>query len=173
VSVKTAGADVEQTPPGPQSASAGDRTQPPAVTQGPLGRSTCMRRLARVLPVLLATAILAACGADDEQPAAAPRDSTSLTVEVSGARVDPVTIELRCGGAEPCDRGRLAKLAAVTEPPAPTRACTLQYGGPEKAHVTGTLDGEPVDVTIDRSDGCGIADYQALFEALGRRPPVG
>ena len=50
------------------------------------------------------------------------------------------------------------------------RACTEQYGGPETAHLTGTLAGEPVDVTVTRSDGCGIADYEALFRALGVEP---
>ncbi len=132
-----------------------------------------MRRLSSLLPALLAATALAACGADDEQPAAtAPADSTRLTVEVTGAGSDPIAIELRCGGAKPCEQGRLDKLAAVAEPADPARACTQQYGGPEKAHMTGTLEGEPVDVTVTRSDGCGIADYEALFAALGRKPPV-
>ena len=48
----------------------------------------------------------------------------------------------------------------------------MQYGGPEKAHMTGTLEGKPVDVEVTRSDGCGIADYEALFAALGRNPPL-
>jgi len=52
------------------------------------------------------------------------------------------------------------------------RACTLQYGGPETAHVTGTLEGREVDVTIDRADGCGIAAYDALFAAFGREAPL-
>ena len=56
--------------------------------------------------------------------------------------------------------------------PRPQRACTQQYGGPEKAHVTGTLEGRAVDVTLTRADGCGIADYEALFAALGRKPPL-
>jgi hypothetical protein len=129
-----------------------------------------MRRSARLLPALLATAALAACGGDDEQPAASPADGTQLTVEVTGARAG--TIELRCGGAEPCDRRRLDKLAPILRPPDERRACTLVYGGPEKAHVTGTLEGERVDITIDRADGCGIADYEKLFEALGRKPPL-
>jgi hypothetical protein len=124
-----------------------------------------------LVPLLLATAVLAGCG-DDEQPAAAPPDSTRLSVHVTGAGVEPVTIELRCGGGEPCDRDRLAKLASITAPEDPQRACTQQYGGPEEAHVTGTLRGKPVDVKIHRADGCGIADYTALFAALGREPPL-
>jgi hypothetical protein len=38
--------------------------------------------------------------------------------------------------------------------------------------VTGTVDGGPVDVTLARSDGCGIAAYEALFAAFGREPPL-
>ena len=130
-----------------------------------------MRGLVRLLPALLAAAVLSACGGDDEQPAAsAPAATTSLTVRVTGAGPDPVSIELRCGGSKPCDRAQLDKLAAVAEPEDPTRACTLQYGGPEQAHMTGTLEGEPVDVAVKRTDGCGIADYEALFAALGREP---
>ena len=137
-------------------------------------RSNGMRGLARLLPALLAAAALTGCGGDGEQPAAsAPADSTQLTVEVTGAGADPVRIELSCGSSKPCDRGRLDKLAAVAEPEDPARACTQQYGGPEQAHMTGTLEGKPVDVTVDRADGCGIADYDALFAALGRKPIVG
>ena len=131
-----------------------------------------MRRLGRLVPGLLVAAALTGCG-DDEQPAAAPpADGTRLTVEVTGAGPDPVTVELSCGGSERCGAKRLAALRRVTEPPDPTQACTLVYGGPEKAHVSGTLEGEAVDVTIDRADGCGIADYEALFEAVGREQPL-
>ena len=132
-----------------------------------------MRGRVRLLPALLAATVLAACGADDEQPAAsAPADTTRLTVVVTGAGPDPVRIALRCGGSDPCDQAQLDKLAAVAEPDDPARACTQQYGGPEEAHLSGTLEGRPVDVTVTRSNGCGIADYEALFAALGREPPL-
>jgi hypothetical protein len=85
--------------------------------------------------------------------------------------VDPQTIELDCV-TDPCDEAQLDKLARLTAAPDKAQACTQLYGGPEEAHVTGTLRGEPVDRTIDRADGCGIADYEALFEALGRKPPT-
>jgi hypothetical protein len=126
----------------------------------------------RLVPLLLALAALAGCGEDSEEPASAPADTTRLTVHVTGAGPDPVTVELSCGGSEPCDRGKIDKLAEITAPDDPPVACTQQYGGPEQAHVTGTLRGEPVDVKIDRADGCGIADYEALFAALGREPPI-
>jgi hypothetical protein len=133
-----------------------------------------MRRLI-CLPVLLAAGLLAACGADEERAASppAPADSTRLIVEVTHAQPDLVRMELRCGGARPCDAGRMSRLgAALDKAENRARACTMVYGGPERAHVTGTLEGRRVDVSMSRSDGCGIADYDALFAALGRKPPL-
>ena len=46
------------------------------------------------------------------------------------------------------------------------RMCTEQYGGPQIATVTGTLDDEPVDATIDRANGCGIDDWDRLLTAV-------
>jgi hypothetical protein len=131
-----------------------------------------MRRLARLLPALLAATALASCGDGERSATTAPANTTRLTVEVTGAGPEPIAIDLRCGGAEPCDGGQLDRLSTLAEPEDPRRACTLQYGGPEKAHMTGTLDGTPVDVTVTRTNGCGIADYDALFAALGRKPPL-
>jgi hypothetical protein len=119
----------------------------------------------RLLPVLVLALVFAACG-DDEEQAAAPFGGTELRVEVTEAASQPINLTLRCG--DDCDIAALRQ-ALKQEP---DRACTLQYGGPEKAHVTGTLDGRPVDVTLDRADGCGIASYQALFTAFGRQPPL-
>jgi len=118
--------------------------------------------------------VVAACGADDEQPASPARaDSTHLTVEVTRAASDPIRMELRCGGARPCEQPQFDRLeAALIARDEPAKACTLQYGGPERAHVTGTIDGRSVDATLTRSDGCGIADYEALFAAFGREPPL-
>jgi hypothetical protein len=123
-----------------------------------------------VTPLLVA-ALVAGCGGDDEQ-AAQPADTTRLHVEVTGAGSESIGGRLACGGAKPCDGAKLARLARALAPQDPQRACTLQYGGPERAHVTGTLEGKPVDATVTRTNGCGIADYKALFAALGRTPPL-
>lgn len=37
------------------------------------------------------------------------------------------------------------------------------YGGPQMATITGTLDGQPVDATIDRADACGISTWEDLL----------
>jgi hypothetical protein len=118
--------------------------------------------------LLLCTLAFAACGDDGEQEAAAPADATRLQVRVTDAKPEPIEMQLICAGRCDIEQVRSAIAGAQDE----ERACTLQYGGPEKAHVTGTVDGKDVDVTIDRADGCGITDYDALFAAFGREPPI-
>jgi hypothetical protein len=88
-------------------------------------------------------------------------------VVVTGAASQPIRMRLRCEGT--CDRAQLRRATAT---PDRARACTQLYGGPEEAHVTGTVEGEAVDVRIHRRDGCGVAAYEALFAAFGRRPPL-
>ncbi len=53
-----------------------------------------------------------------------------------------------------------ARETLLKEPPA-NQACTMQYGGPETAVVTGTLGDDDVDVTLSRQDGCAIARFDA------------
>lgn len=44
--------------------------------------------------------------------------------------------------------------------------CTMRYGGPATAHVTGTWGGRPVDATYDRSNGCEIARWDRFMPLL-------
>jgi hypothetical protein len=50
--------------------------------------------------------------------------------------------------------------------PEPDEVCTQIYGGPERIVVTGTVDGEPVRAEVTRQNGCEIARYDLLAEAL-------
>jgi hypothetical protein len=86
----------------------------------------------------------------------------------------PVAVTLRCGGvAAACRERRLDRLGdALGGAADERRTCAELYGGPERAHVTGRLRGKRVDVVVARTDGCGIADYEALFTALGRPAPL-
>lgn len=53
----------------------------------------------------------------------------------------------------------------VDGPPA-DQVCTEEYGGPDVATITGLLDGRTVDTTVDRTNGCGISDWDDLLAAL-------
>jgi hypothetical protein len=130
---------------------------------------TTARRLAPLLAV--AACVLAGCG-EAERDTATATEAADVTVRVTGAGTQPVVASLECGADAPCDGRRLDSLRAVLDRNGnASRACTQVYGGPERAHVTGTLRGRVVAAEVTRADGCGIADYDALFEALDRPPP--
>lgn len=59
--------------------------------------------------------------------------------------------------------------AAILSPaPRPTnQACTMQYGGPQEATVTGVVDGRPVETNFTLRDGCEIALWNAAKDVLG------
>ncbi|MDP9331950.1 MAG: LysM peptidoglycan-binding domain-containing protein [Actinomycetota bacterium] len=61
-------------------------------------------------------------------------------------------------------RGAVLKVAASQRS---RRACGQVYGGPQSAHITGTIDGQGVNLTVTRTDGCGTADWQTLERLLG------
>jgi len=67
--------------------------------------------------------------------------------------------------------GAVQKVAANQRP---RRACRQVYGGPQSAHITGTIDGQRVNLTVTRTDACGAADWQTLEPLLGdpQRPDV-
>ncbi|MEV6190855.1 SSI family serine proteinase inhibitor [Streptomyces sp. NPDC051920] len=111
-------------------------------------------------------------------PPARPDDSSDrLTVTVAGVGGGADgTFELEChpaGGthphaAEACDRlDRMTTWGKDTFAPVPPDSmCTMVYGGPATAHVTGTWAGRPVDARYDRSNGCEISRWNALVPVL-------
>ena len=48
--------------------------------------------------------------------------------------------------------------------------CSAQYGGPDMATITGRIDDQPVDTTVDLTNGCGISDWNELLADLLPRP---
>lgn len=46
------------------------------------------------------------------------------------------------------------------------RMCTEIYGGPETATVVGLLDDIEIDYEINRTNGCGIDDWERVFAGL-------
>ena len=50
-----------------------------------------------------------------------------------------------------------------------SQVCAEVYGGPQHASISGSVGGQSVDVSIDRSDACGVQSWQSLEWLLG--PP--
>lgn len=126
-------------------------------------------RLGGLTAILLA--VLAGCGqgpdAEPDGPAAA---ATSLTISVvADEGAEPREMLLECdpvGGDHPNAEAACAALAdaapAIFDPVPADQMCTMIFGGPQVATVTGTYDGEPVDAQFSRSNGCEIGRWDAL-----------
>ncbi|WP_352231279.1 SSI family serine proteinase inhibitor [Paenarthrobacter sp. R1] len=91
----------------------------------------------------------------------------------------PKNYTLVCQGGVPAAESNHPTAAAACEVlknypallnPAPVKtdqACTMQFGGPETATVTGAVDGTEVDAKFSRTDGCQIALWDAAGSILG------
>ena len=147
-----------------------------------------------LLPILAAAMVLAACGKGDESTVAtttpvttAPPvvdDAVALLIEVGtgevlGALVATIAVEGGTGSVTGYLTDPAPVIAALANTdaagvllnrPDDQQACTEQYGGPDVAHVTGTIGSAAIDLTIDRADGCGIADWDLLQPLLP--PPL-
>jgi hypothetical protein len=123
----------------------------------------------RWLPLALICASLAACG--DEAKSADSGNVTKLTVRVDGdgrGPTKPRTLELSCAEGDKSEGcAAAAKLSAADLAPTPAdTACTQIYGGPETATIKGTLNGEPVDATLNRTNGCEIKRWETASPLL-------
>ncbi len=97
-----------------------------------------------------------------EKPEAAPQ--TFTLVCTAGA---PAAESNHPSAAEACTS---IKNSPSILSPAPTKtdqACTMQYGGPATAKVTGAVDGKEVTAAFSRTDGCQIALWDAAKSVLG------
>ena len=61
----------------------------------------------------------------------------------------------------------------LTALPPKNRVCTQQYGGPARALVTGTMDGQRVQRAFSLTDGCQISDWRAAEPLLGKGSAAG
>ncbi len=152
-------------------------TAAPAPT-GTTGRTALKVRTA--LAALTAAAALAGCAGTSGGPAASGgsggggAQATSLQVRVdAGTGASPVTWTLTCdppGGTHPQPSAACAQLeAAKTDPFAPTPTsmmCSMIYGGPQTATVSGTFAGRPVQARFARTNGCEVARWQLVSALL-------
>ncbi|WP_411149545.1 SSI family serine proteinase inhibitor [Streptomyces sp. A30] len=111
-------------------------------------------------------------------PPATGGDHLTVTVRNAGDADGTYEVDCHPGGGSHPDAGRAC--AAVERntrwgkdafAPVPgDSVCTMQYGGPATAHVTGTWAGRPVDARFDRSNGCEIGRWDRFVPLL---PEVG
>jgi hypothetical protein len=121
----------------------------------------------RTIAAVLACLALAACGSDDEEPAApTPFADVVVTVDPDGEGGEAArSVDVRCDAPE--DSAACAALAEGALEPTPRgTACTQQFGGPQTATVTGTVEGRPVDAELSRANGCEIARWQEAAPLL-------
>lgn len=108
----------------------------------------------------------------------------TIEIEITRPDADPVRYTIGClgdafpvtpavdgiEGATACTRLADAEvLERLTKGAPADRACTEIYGGPDVATITGEINGETIDTTVDRANGCGIADWDDLL--AGVLPP--
>jgi LysM repeat protein len=131
----------------------------------------------RAPAAVVAGLLLAACGKAGTDAA--------TRLEVDAAKGSPNTVlqpsqaTLTCDGTptgtgflrdhagEACalvHDGVIQRVAAAQSRP---RECAQIYGGPQHARITGTIDGDKVDLTVTRADSCGTHDWEILQPLLG------
>lgn len=112
------------------------------------------------------------------EPTGVRRTLLEIVVLLAPAE-DPVRHVLECLGRTPGPATTLpggeaacadvAELGAgfFTARPDPARICTLQYGGPRTARITGAVDGREVDAAFSLTNGCEISRWHAARRILG------
>jgi hypothetical protein len=126
----------------------------------------------RLAPVLASVALIAGCGDDDspsEVPATDGGSELRLELDVDGQDGEVAQVQrLECGVEAEVPAcalvGNLPREPAAPVPP--DTACTEIYGGPDTLRVEGTLDGEPIDATFTRENGCEIERFETWLPIL-------
>ncbi len=127
------------------------------------------------------TSVPAPAPAPSLPPAAGPgQGNAELAITVTPAEGEPgVSHTLVCEEGVPAAESShpdaaaacaaLKENAALLNPATPgtAQACTEQYGGPQKATVTGVVDGVPVDAEFARTNGCEISAWDGAKDVLG------
>lgn len=139
----------------------------------------------RLLVLIIALASTACVGDDGGPPADAPTiaDGAIADLTITIEHPDAATVEYRvtCSDATATIEGlddlsaeaTCARLSIpevqdrLITPPLPgDRVCTEIYGGPDTAHIRGTIDSQSVDTVIDRTNGCGISDWDMVLASV-------
>ena len=120
----------------------------------------------------------------DEPLGAGPYPVATLDITITHPEADDVNYTISCLG----DTATVLGDVPVSEQQACTaladdgvrdrlvngipsdQICTEIYGGPDIATIVGTHNGDAVNTSVDRSNGCGIDDWDRLL--AGILPPA-
>ncbi|MBL1067885.1 SSI family serine proteinase inhibitor [Streptomyces sp. 7-21] len=141
------------------------------------------RLAAAALPLAAASALGLAAAAPAHAgggTAADPRlqHPYHVVITVTDSGEDDGTYELYCDPVSGLSYGQHPEPGAACdallssgqpfEPVSSDALCTYMYGGPARAHVSGTWAGEPVEAAFTRDNGCEIDRWNRLVPALPR-----
>jgi hypothetical protein len=119
----------------------------------------------RALLVLFALA-LAACGGTASGGPSSSASSSSPPSSSSSASGTSLTVTYWADGENPSVKTSTTYTGAIDvadlAPVPPSTPCTMIYGGPQKATITGTIDGQSVSAAFNRTNGCEIARWDKL-----------
>ena len=123
-----------------------------------------------MLKALAATTLLVALagcnnGEDDQ-----PGTSTDLKITVTADEgATPVELHLRCdppGGdhPQPVEACKTIETAGsgVFQPVPKDQACTMIFGGPQTATISGSYKGAHIESSFNRANGCEIDRWEKL-----------
>ncbi len=111
---------------------------------------------------------------------AGPYPVVSLEITVTHPEAEDLVYTISClgdtatiTGDVPLDADRACEALGredvrtrLVEGPPADQVCTEIYGGPDVATITGSydgVDGTTVDTTVNRTNGCGINDWDVLL----------
>jgi hypothetical protein len=118
----------------------------------------------------LVVLVLAACGGG-----ASGGSSSSASSPSTSSSGTSVTVTYWADGENPALKTTTTYTGAIDvadlAPVPPSTPCTMIYGGPQKATISGTVDGQTVNAEFNRSNGCEIARWDKLA-AAGVLPKV-
>jgi hypothetical protein len=129
--------------------------------------------------VAIMVPFLAACGTDDDadrtvtEPGPDPEPASELVITMDPGDGDAEEWTLTCdptGGTHPdpqaaCDA--LDGLDPEVMAPVPDDAvCTMIHGGPHTATITGQWDGDALDASFSRENGCEIARWDVVVDLV-------
>jgi LysM repeat protein len=137
----------------------------------------------RSVVALIGSVLVAAAGAVPAAAAAATDPTVRLSVEANTGSVTSVLVPsaatldcdddvrgtgfLRNVPKPACALARKGTVTAIAKAHRNARICREGYGGPQRATISGTIGGRRVAFSIDRTDGCGIDEWNQMQALLG------